>query len=514
MSDLYSLLRIQLQQHGLDNTEIDSAALMRVWPELLASISRTYLATDSYRQALERDLAAANYEKKLLSDKVLRVEEELLHRESQLNYCASHDFLTELLNRNEFTKYITRLLQNMDTTQTHAVLHIDVDRFKVVNDSCGQQAGDQLLRQLAHLLMNKLQPWEFYLARLGGDEFGVLLVGINEEDSVRVAEQICDAIQQCHFLWEKMDFSLAASIGVLCFNHEFSSPQAVLSKADSACYLAKDYGRNRVCLFQEKSIDVTRHNQEVHLLNEMNGALQENRFCLYAQTIVPLKHLDEGKVHCEILLRMLDRDNNLLLPNSFLPVAERYNLMPTLDKWVVSNTLDLLAQHQDKLNELAFCSINLSGQSVTDDRFHHFLFSYLSTTTVPCGKLCFEITETVAIANLAKATEFIHAVKRFGCQFALDDFGSGMSSFAYLKYLPVDFLKIDSVFVKGIVDDQIDYAMVKSINEIGHVMEKKTIAEFVENERIMQLLSELGIDYAQGYAIAKPQLFLNLLNHM
>jgi EAL domain-containing protein (putative c-di-GMP-specific phosphodiesterase class I) len=286
----------------------------------------------------------------------------------------------------------------------------------------------------------------------------------------------------------------------------------VLSQADTACYTAKDTGRNRVHVYVEGDSDYQRRHGEMQWVARINKALDEDRFCLHYQPIVPVCGSSEGYLHFELLLRMEDEDGSLIPPGAFIPAAERYNLMGALDRWVVSTAFNWLAQHRNLLEQLALCTINLSGQTLSDPHFVDYMFDLFKQIDVPAHKICFEITETAAISNLKNAMYLIRELNSKGCVFALDDFGSGLSSFAYLKNLPVDFLKIDGAFVKDMVDDPIDYAMVKSINDVGHVMGKQIIAEFVENDEILAKLKEIGVDYAQGYGIARPQKLSLLLD--
>ena len=326
----------------------------------------------------------------------------------------------------------------------------------------------------------------------------------------RVANALREATEGFRFVWEDKSFSLGVSIGLVPVNEASESVSSVLSAADDACYAAKNEGRNRIHVYREDDVEMTQRHGEMQRVVQIQRVLEEGRFELYFQPIVPInsdshrRYDDEGAYH-ELLLRMKDEEGQIVRPNAFLPAAERYNLSTKIDRWVVGSALDWFTHHPAHKQSLYLSSINLSGHSLGDEEFLDFVMQQLDTTDFPPEKLCFEITETAAIANLSSATRFIKALKERGCWFALDDFGSGLSSFAYLKNLPVDFLKIDGAFVKDIVDDPIDFAMVKSINEIGHVMGKRTIAEFVENDAISLRLAELGVDYAQGYGIGRPQ---------
>ncbi|MCH7694991.1 MAG: EAL domain-containing protein [Proteobacteria bacterium] len=423
----------------------------------------------------------------------------------QLNYQASHDALTDLVNRREFEYRLERVLETAREEQSeHALCYLDLDQFKVINDTCGHVAGDELLRQLSSLLKKEIRKRDT-LARLGGDEFGVLMEHCSLEQARRVALKLRKAVERYRFAWQERSFALGVSIGLVPITETSMNTIEILKQADAACYAAKDAGRNRIHIYKADDVDLARRSGEMQWVEQINLALEKNHFCLYAQPIMPLTQNDYSWNHYELLVRMRNEDGSLIPPGAFLPAAERYNLSTRLDTWVVENYLNWLIAHPQHLAQLSQCAINLSGLSLGDEQFLDWLVHRFEQTAVPPDKICFEITETAAIANLSSATMFIKTLKALGCRFALDDFGSGLSSFAYLKTLPVDYLKIDGVFVKGIKNDPIDLAMVKSINDIGKVMGKQTIAEFVENKFILDRLKEIGVDYAQGFHISKPR---------
>jgi diguanylate cyclase (GGDEF)-like protein/PAS domain S-box-containing protein len=422
----------------------------------------------------------------------------------RLSYHASHDVLTGLVNRREFETRLERALRSAKARETsYALCYLDLDQFKMVNDTCGHGAGDALLGQVGQLLKTKVR-WRDTLSRLGGDEFGVLLEACTLDEALRTAEALREAVRNCRFQWEDRGFRLGVSIGVVPIVPENEDVASVLSAADSACQAAKEQGRNRVHCFEENDIDLMRRRREMHWAARINTALEENRFDLYRQTILPLQH-EEAGLHYEILLRMRDEQGKIITPDNFIAAAERYGLTPSIDRWVVENTLRWLVSDVDERDKLAMCSINLSGQSLGDDKFLPFVIEQFHRSGLDARRICFEITETAAIASFSQANRFIQALKELGCKFALDDFGTGLSSFGYLKHFPVDFLKIDGSFVKEILHDPIDREMVRSINEIGHLTNKKTIAEFAENEEIITMLRNLGVDYAQGYGVNRPQ---------
>ncbi len=430
----------------------------------------------------------------------------------RLSYQASHDALTGLINRQEFEQRVIRLLSTIQHDKTeHAMCFLDLDQFKVINDTCGHAAGDELLRQLGKLLQGTVRKRDT-LARLGGDEFGVLMEHCDLEQAKRVADSILKAITRYHFFWEGELFRIGVSIGLVAVTEATDNFTELFKQADVACYLAKDLGRNRTHTYHPDDTELAIRHGEMQWVNRINQALDENLFLLYTQPILSLEH-SQNK-HFELLVRMQDNQGKIIPPGAFLPAADRYNLNEKLDTWVVKKTCSLLAEYPDFIESVDFLSINLSGSSLTSNQFLETIEQNIREHDIPPGKICFEITETVAVSNLESAIHFIATLKELGCRFSLDDFGSGLSSFGYLKNLPVDYLKIDGMIVKDIIDDPIDHAMVKSINEIGHVMGMKTIAEFVENDEIKGMLRELGVDYAQGYAIGKPEPFESLIKQI
>jgi diguanylate cyclase (GGDEF)-like protein/PAS domain S-box-containing protein len=422
----------------------------------------------------------------------------------KLSYHASHDILTDLVNRHEFAARLERALRTARARETsYALCHLDVDQFKIINDTCGHSAGDALLGQMGALLKTTIRGRDT-LARLGGDEFGVLLESCSLDEAMRMAEQLKDTIRNYKFVWEERTFRLGCSIGVVPITGDSGDVAALLSAADSACAAAKEAGRNRVFSFQENDLDLMRHRKEMQWAAKISNALEESRFELYRMEIAPLQRHDPG-AHYELLLRMKDETGKIVSPTDFILAAERYGITPQIDRWVVENALRWLVSEADERERLALCSINLSGQSLVDDKFLPFVQRVLKNSGIDGSKICFEITETAAIASYAQANRFVNAMKELGCRFALDNFGTGLSSFGYLKHFPVDFLKIDGCFVKEILHDPIDREMVRSINEIGHLTGKLTIAEFAENGEIINMLRNLGVDYAQGYGVASPQ---------
>ena len=432
------------------------------------------------------------------------------HYAAKLSYQASHDALTGLINRTEFERRLAQALQSATGTKSqHCVMYLDLDQFKVVNDTCGHAAGDQLMRQVSSLLQHCLREGDT-LARLGGDEFGVLLENCPSDAALRIADKLRETLVDFHFAWAHLSFNIGVSIGLVNVDDSSYTLAEVLRAADTACYMAKEKGRNRVQVYHADDSELTLRQGEMEWVGRIQKALDEDRFILYSQEIVSVRPGAADGSHCELLVRMVDERGQLVPPMAFIPAAERFNLMPAIDRWVLQTALSMLV----RLNESAhnephidLCAINLSGASIGDERFLGFVRDQFAVFPIEPHRICFEITETAAIANLEKATRFINEMKALGCQFSLDDFGAGMSSFAYLKHLPVDYLKIDGVFVKDMADDAIDRAMVEAINNVGHVMGKQTIAEFVDGERVLAVLREIGVDFAQGYGVSKPRPF-------
>jgi diguanylate cyclase (GGDEF)-like protein/PAS domain S-box-containing protein len=429
----------------------------------------------------------------------------------RLSYHASHDILTGLVNRREFENRVDRALKSAKARETsYALLYLDLDRFKIINDTCGHQAGDTLLGQLGALLKARIR-WRDCLSRLGGDEFAVLLESCSLDEARRSAEGLVQAIDEFKFNWEDRSFKLTVSIGVVPITSDNVDVAATINAADSACQAAKEAGRNRIHTFEENDIDLMRRRREIQWAARITNALEENRFELFRQTILPLQEEERGE-HYELLLRMRDESGSLVSPDLFITAAERYGIMPNVDRWVVENAFRWLVSEADERARLSMCSVNLSGQSLADDKFLPFVIEQFHRSGLEASLICFEITETSAIASYAQASRFINALKELGCRFALDDFGTGLSSFGYLKHFPVDYLKIDGSFVKEMLHDPIDREMVRSINEIGHLTGKKTIAEFAENEEIIAMLKGMGIDYAQGYGVSEPKRIQRAVN--
>jgi diguanylate cyclase (GGDEF)-like protein/PAS domain S-box-containing protein len=431
----------------------------------------------------------------------------------QLIWQANHDPLTELVNRRKFERCVEQALKSAQAQgHNHVLCYLDLDQFKIVNDTCGHGAGDKLLCQITALLQTQVRKTDT-LARLGGDEFGVLLHQCSLSQALRVANEMREGIQGFQFFWQEQTFKIGASIGLINIDANSESFSDILSTADAACYTAKNKGRNRVHIFQTDDQELLQQRDEMQWATRITQALEEDRFCLYFQSIAAIASTEKNAEHYEVLLRLRDEEDRLIPPMAFIPAAERYGLMHLIDRWVIRTLFATQGEHYQNIWKRcqiqggscnALYAINLSGASINDDRFIEFLHEQFALYQIPPQLICFEITETLAIANLAKANQFIKELQQLGCHFALDDFGSGMCSFSYLKNLPVDYLKIDGEFIRNISDNPIDAAIVEAMTRISHLMGMKVIAEFVENDDILERIKVLGLDYAQGYGISKP----------
>ena len=428
----------------------------------------------------------------------------------QLSWHATHDTLTGLINRREFEHLVAGALHTAkEDGHVHALLYLDLDQFKVINDTCGHGAGDVLLQLLAKMLQAQMRDSDI-LARLGGDELGVLLPHCPLDHARVIGEQLRQSIRDFRFAWDSRSFELGVSIGMVEISQDSKSMSELLSAADQACYLAKEQGRNRIHVYQESDVMLAQRHGEMLWISRLNEAFAHDYFRLYAMPIVHLH--DSQEHHDEVLIRIRNSKGDLILPGAFIPAAERYDMMLSIDRWVIRAVCAHIESVRDSLPPIeamaesrrrapALYSVNLSGMSLADAGLHDYITEQFVQFAIAPEQLCFEITETAVIANLPKAQVFMHQLKAMGCRFSLDDFGSGFSSFGYLKALPVDYLKIDGVFVRDIASNAINRAMVKAINEVGHVMGLKTVAEYVEDEATLAVIRELGIDYAQGYAV-------------
>ncbi|UNK56226.1 EAL domain-containing protein [Pseudoxanthomonas daejeonensis] len=424
----------------------------------------------------------------------------------RLRYQAAHDGLTELCNRREFERRLQEALarrQGDADMAPFALLYIDLDQFKLINDVSGHMAGDQLLVQLVHALRAHLRPGDL-LARLGGDEFGLLAFDIDEDQAQELAERMRQCIEGVMFVWQDRTYTVSASIGMVMVDRDGCTLKDLLAWADSACYQAKEGGRNRVCSYREDE-DTTRRRSEMEWANRLRWALEQDRLLLDYQEVVPLLPSPENPIHIELLLRLREEDGTVFLPGAFIPAAERYGLMPLVDRWVIRTALANFTRLHACGGELRTCAINLSGASIEDDGLADFILDTIYEFGVPATRVCLEITETVAVRNLLRVVRVIERLRAVGCRIALDDFGAGMSSFGYLKNLPVDVIKIDGSFVRDLGSDPMSRAIVNAIAQIGQQRGLKVVAEWVDSERTLATLRELGVDYGQGFVLHRPE---------
>ncbi|OZA29171.1 MAG: GGDEF domain-containing protein [Hydrogenophilales bacterium 17-61-9] len=435
-----------------------------------------------------------------------QMQEKIDQATARLVYQASHDALTGLINRHEFEQRLERTLSSaLQQGREHVLCYMDLDQFKVINDTCGHAAGDELLLQLALMLKGNLRERDT-LARLGGDEFALLLENCSIKDALEVADTFRAEVQRFRFKWEDRIFAVGMSVGMVAINRDSGTAANLLSAADAACYVAKDRGRNQIHLYEIRDIDLARHRGEIQWVTRIHRALEEDRLRLSWQEIRRSDGEAGATRYVELLLRMKDDDGSDILPMAFIPAAERYSIMPALDGWVIEETLRLCKRYLD-FRQAQHClfAVNLSGASLKAPAFRQKLLLHLQENPAMGPHLCFEITETAAIGNLGVVNEFIEAMREFGCSFALDDFGSGLSSFVYLKNLKVDFLKIDGAFVRDIAINPVDRSMVEAVHRIGHQMGLKTVAEYVESDEILAILRQIGVDFVQGNAVHCPE---------
>ncbi len=465
-------------------------------------IETTALHADGHEFPIELAVARIDLDNETLFTAYLRDITGKREMEEKLRYQASRDDLTGVLNRHTFEMSLKRACQEIPQDTVHCLCYIDLDRFKIINDSCGHSAGDELLRQIPGLLQTGVTQ-NAILGRLGGDEFGLLIQNCSSKDARMVGNSLLDTVAQFRFYWDDKIFSLGLSIGLVLISEPQQNVSDLLSRADAACYRAKEEGRNRYYIDEKDNLSLLQQRRgEIDWVNRIQAAFENDQVALYQQ---PIYNIQSSPPYChaiEILFRLIDENGEIITPEHFMPAAERYNLMPTIDRWVIRRTCEWLKQYP---GTPPLVTINLSGDSIVDPFFLEFILEQLQQQNIEAGNICLEITETVAITNLSKARKFISTLHDFGCLFALDDFGSGMSSYGYLKDLPVDLLKIDGQFVIHADQDPISLAMVKSINEIGQLMGKKTIAEFVESKIVLETMQALGVDYAQGYYFNRPE---------
>jgi diguanylate cyclase (GGDEF)-like protein/PAS domain S-box-containing protein len=423
----------------------------------------------------------------------------------QMSYQATHDALTGLVNRREFER---RLEEAVDIGHRgdgqHVLCYLDLDHFKVVNDTSGHLAGDSMLREVAKLLRDAVRDSDT-VGRLGGDEFGMLLIGCPLEKARQIADDVCRAVGDHRFVWRDRIFNIGVSVGLVEVSRESGTLEELLTAADTACYVAKKQGTGRVAVYSARDEALARHTGEIQWLQKLQGALKESRFQLYYQPIVPAYGTDGGGPAMEVLVRLQEEDGRQIPPAEFLRAAERYRLMSLVDRWVVQTTLAALGRGAIPVSSDRCVAINVSGQTLADTQFLEFVVECLDSTGVAPSQVCFEISETAVMANLEHARRFVGVLHGMGCQFALDDFGSGVGSFSNLKNLPMDYLKIDGSFIRNLARDTVNQAMVTAMIKLARTLNFKVIAEQVEDSAALDAARRMGVDFLQGYAIARPQ---------
>ena len=428
----------------------------------------------------------------------------------QMAYQATHDTLTELYNRSEFERRLGDVIESAKKGETtHVLCYLDLDQFNVINDTYGHIAGDELLKELGQALLSTIRESDI-LARIGGDEFGILLIDCDTSRAKEIAQKLCKSIRDVRYEWQNQTIQVGVSAGLVLLDESIGTLSDVFSAADSACFVAKDLGRNRIHLFSPNDTELTKRYGMMQALQNIRDAIKNDHFVLYCESFVPLSEGAHKIKHYETLIRMIDDSGKEISPIKFIPAAERYHLMPEIDRWVIKNTLKTISSAQPQ-NPNTIYTINLSGQSLSDQRFLSFITEQFKQCNVSPKHICFEITETAAISHLSSALRLITSLRNMGCSFALDDFGTGLSSFNYLRTLPVQYLKIDGSFVRNIQSDSIDYALVNTITQIGRLMGLHTIAEYVENAMILDKVKEIGVDYAQGHGVAKTNPLIDVV---
>ncbi len=504
ISDFLTLIEDQTKE------KVESVIYKSIKTKQYASCQQncSLLSNDNQQIAVEEKAIPLLNDNEELIGSVLCLSDVTIFRDQlkRRSWEASHDPLTGLLNRREFEKMVSRAIERAQTDmKTSLLFFMDLDGFKIVNDTCGHTAGDELLIQLSKVISSHIRTNDL-LARLGGDEFGLLLEGCDDKHGQIIANNILRHVKDYHFFHDGSIHSVGISIGMTSFSSGNYNVDDIICEADSACCWAKESGRHRLCIFQENKAELIARRDEISWIERIKSALEEDRFTLYYQTYKNLSNCTDSRQHLEILIRMVSEEGDIIPPRHFFPAAERYNLMPQIDKWVINRVFSIFhtIETQSESSDI-MVNINLSGASINSPELYDFIKEKIAKYNIDTRSLCFEITETVAVRNLRIATDFIRKCKEIGIQFALDDFGSGASFFGYLKNMPVDYLKIDGSFIQNIEKDQLDREMTEAINRIGHLLGKKTIAEFAENKAIIEILNDIGVDFAQGFGVCKPQ---------
>jgi diguanylate cyclase (GGDEF)-like protein/PAS domain S-box-containing protein len=470
---------------------------------------------------VEGTIASIRDSEKKVEGQVIAIRDvtQLREMSDKISYQASHDALTGLYNREAFSQSLKGMINSANKeNRQHALIYLDLDQFKLINDTIGHAAGDELLLETTGIMKSVFRSSDV-CARLGGDEFGVLLSDTDQDMAYVIAQRLHNRLSERRLIWDKTAFNIHSSIGLVTIDTASEDIHSVLAAADDACYIAKDEGGRRIRVYKTSDSTFKKRRGEMQWVTRLTRALEEDRFELFYQNIIPISQAakETRMEKFELLIRMVDEEGNIIPPADFLPAAERYNMMPSIDRWVINTAMGMynkVASQNGTVGKRMIFTINLSAESMADEHFLEFIQNQIKSHGVKPSDFCFEITETVTISNMTTASKFIHELKALGCTFALDDFGSGFSSFNYLKNMPVDYLKIDGSFVKDMDENAVNSAMVEAINNLGHVMGIKTIAEFVRNRQILDRLKDLGIDYAQGYEISKPQSLKELIGDL
>ena len=459
-------------------------------------------------------LARADFMNQSLNDKLHKhshnLENEIKKRTKELQNLAVHDTITGLYNRYEFEKRLSFALKYSSKAAGQGIMcYVDLDQFKIVNDTSGHTAGDELLKHIS-LILEKGVGEKDIVARLGGDEFGILFLGKSIDEVTKTCNKILRSIKEYRFSYDGKIFVVGASMGLVPIERDCCTLIDIISAADAACYQAKEKGRNCIHIASRDDSKMQERRGEMQWLGKLTQALEDEMFRLYVQPIKSLVHQSQAINHFEVLIRLEDKNGKIISPMAFIPPAERYGMMQRIDRWVIEEVFKEYTILHEKSNKLYSFSINLSGNSLNDDSLGDFIENMFERYHVPFKSICFELTETAAVSNMGVALKFINRMRELGCKFSLDDFGSGLSSFSYLQNMPVDYLKVDGAFVCDIDVNEVNRAMVKSINEISHVMGMKTICEFVENKEVEEALKEMDVDFAQGYYYAQPKAISSL----
>jgi diguanylate cyclase (GGDEF)-like protein len=422
----------------------------------------------------------------------------------RISYQAAHDALTGLINRTEFERQLAEALDSGRGDSLNSVLcYMDLDRFKAVNDTCGHLAGDNMLREIAKLIRDQVRDSDF-VARLGGDEFGMLLVRCPLDKSRQIADDVCNAIRDYRFVWQDRIFTVGISIGLVEVARETGTLKDLLSAADSACYVAKQQGRGRVHVYSARDEVSARQRGDIHWLRQLQVSLRENRFELHAQPVISTAGRVTRGPALEVLLRMIDEDGKLVQPRQFIPAAERYQLMASIDRWVVQATLSAIAHGAIRLPDERSCSINLSAQALAEDGFLDFVVECLDHSQVPPHRICFEVSETAVMERFDQARRFVAVLHGIGCQFGLDDFGSGLGSFTTLRDLSIDYLKIDGTYTRDLRPETLNHQVVTAVTAVSRILGFRVIAEQVETQADFETLRAIGVDFIQGNFVDRP----------